>query len=294
MIGSYLTVIFTGLSTGVLYALVALGMYLVYSINRIFNFAHGAFVLIGSLCTYTLVVRIGVPYYITAVILIISGLLLGALLYKGVYRPMHRFGHGPTIIALLIVDEIVMQLAMLIWGRDPFQLPSFTGGTVFRLGNFVAVGDQLVLIVILIVIMILLWWCFSFTRLGKSVMALGYDEEGAALIGINIRRLVLGIWACSAALGMLAGLLIAPISYAGGIPGLMLTVKGFEALLIGGTATPFAPVIGALVLGLLEALLGRWFNAGYVDIILMIILLALMLISPNGLITLFTKRRGIR
>jgi branched-chain amino acid transport system permease protein len=271
----------TGIVVGGVYALIALGFVIVYSVTRIINFAQGEFVMLGAMLMVALVNRgAPAPAAFLLTIVIVAG--VGALLERAAIHPL-RGGSPLAILILTIGASIALRgIALLIWGTDPFALPAFSSGPPLRLLGAMIVRQGLWILGVAAIVFVALWFFFTKTYAGSAVRACAISPRGARLMGIRVDRMFLLAFALSGALGATAGAVIAPMTYATYDMGLMLGLKGFVAAVLGGLVSPPGAIVGGFLLGILESFSAGLVSSGYKDAVAFIILIVLCLVQVAG------------
>jgi len=275
--------IFTGLTIGSIFAMVGLGFNIIYNATDIINFAQGEFVMIGGLVMVSLTRGLAIPmipaFFLTIVIVGIVGILFERL----AINPLTN----PSIITLIIITigaSIVFKgLAMLIWGKDTFILPAFSGETPIIVGGAVIIPQSLWVLGITLCVVIGLAVFFEKTLIGKAIRACATNRKAASLMGINVKRLVMLSFALSAAIGAVAGVIITPISLMDYQRGTMLAIKGFAAAILGGLGSGAGAVIAGFIIGIMESMGAGFISSGYKDAIALIVLLLVLFFKPTGL-----------
>jgi branched-chain amino acid transport system permease protein len=271
----------TGLVVGGVYALIGLGFVIVYSITRIINFAQGEMVMLGALGTVTLVgAGLPVPAALPAAVAGVAG--VGVLLERVAVHPLR---HAPGLVVLIVTIGASIALrgaALLAWGTDPFALPPFTTGPPVRILGAVVVRQGLWVLGVAGLVFLGLWGFFTRTYPGAALRACAVNPRAARLMGIRVDRMYLLAFALAAALGGVAGAVIAPITYATYDMGLMLGLKGFVAAVLGGLVSPPGAIAGGFLLGVLESLAAGLVSSGYKDAVAFVILIALCLAQVAG------------
>jgi branched-chain amino acid transport system permease protein len=276
--------LFSGLTIGAIYALVALGFAIIYNASRVINFAQGEFVMIGGMAA-AVFVDSGLPLPLAVVAAVGLGMLVGLLLEKLAVEP----ARGAPVVTLIIItigaSILLRGLAALVWDKKIRPLPAFSGEAPIVIG---AAGGATLLPQTLWVLgttlaaVAALWWFFNRTLSGKAMLAVSHNRLAATLVGISVRRVLLVSFGLSAALGALAGVLIAPISFTAWDVGVMLGLKGFAAAMLGGIGSGPGAIAGGLALGLIEALGAGYLSSAYKDVFAFIVLLAALVFLPNG------------
>lgn len=283
-----------GITNGFVYALVGLGIAVVFRGTRIVNAMQGEFALVGGMAAFLVVERLGLPLAAAAVGGVVAGGVLGWLAELLLVRPTRRRGGGEESFLLLTlgIAFAISAGVLFLFGRDSHSLPGI-GGEGSQVFFDAAIRTHAIwLIVIASVVMVLLWLFYHRTHIGLSMMAASIDEEGAATIGIDVPRMRTLTFVLGGAVGGLAGVLVSPLITIHYEMGLLLTLKGFAAAILGGLTNPFGAVVGGVTLGLVESLAVLTVSSGYKDVIAMAILILIMIVLPNGMLARRARRGG--
>jgi branched-chain amino acid transport system permease protein len=287
MTAQFAQFLLTGLTVGAIYALVALGFSIIYNASEVINFAQGEFVMIGGMCSVWLV-RSGLPLPVAVVLAIAAAALLGLLLAKFAVEP----ARGASVVTLIIItigaSILLRGLATLVWDKKIHALKSFSGDAPIQIAGATILPQSLWVLGVSFGIVLLLSWFFGRTLLGKAVLATSHNRLAAQLVGISVRHVLLVSFGLSAALGAVAGILIAPITFTSWDVGVMLGLKGFAAAILGGLGSGPGAVLGGVVLGIAESMSAGYISSAYKDAIAFVILLVVLVFAPNGLL----GRRG--
>jgi branched-chain amino acid transport system permease protein len=277
----------SGLTAGAIYALVALGFAIIYNASHVINFAQGEFVMIGGMAAAAFV-ETGLPLPLSIFLSIGLAVLVGLLLEKLAIEP----ARGASVVTLIIItigaSILLRGLATLAWDKKLHPLPAFSGDAPIAIGGATLLPQTLWVLGTTVVVVALLWWFFNRTLTGKAILAVSINRLAAELMGISVRRVLAASFGLSAALGALAGILIAPISFTSWDVGVMLGLKGFAAAILGGLGSGPGAIAGGLALGLIEALGAGYLSSAYKDVFAFVLLLTALVFLPNGL----AGRRG--
>jgi branched-chain amino acid transport system permease protein len=276
--------IFSGLALGAVYGLVALSYSTIYATRNVINFGQGELVVLGSLMGVSMVVGGKVPVLI-ALAVAAAVVALGALLVEWLaVRSVKEVTRNMIWVMSTFGLGICMnQLMQKIWGTDPVRFPKFIGkDEPIQLGQVTMLPQELGVIIIAVVVAIAFEAFRRNTLMGKAVRATALDRDTASLMGIDTRKVVYGSYALSGALATLCGFLVAPIQFADPNGGVLLSVKGFIALVIGGLGSPIGGFFGGLFLGLLEIGSASLISEVWKDVITFGALILVMLIRPSG------------
>jgi len=273
----------SGLTVGAIYALVALGFAIIYNASHVINFAQGEFVMIGGMAAVWLLAA-GLPLALAGLGAVALAALIGLALARFAVQP----ARGASVVTLIIITIgaaiLLRGLASIVWDKRIHALPAFSGDAPIAVAGATLAPQSLWVIGVTALIVCALWAFFNRTLAGKAILAVSHNRLAAQLVGISVRRVLLVSFALSAALGALAGILIAPITFTSWDVGVMLGLKGFAAAILGGMGSGPGAVIGGLVLGLLESLGAGYVSSAYKDAIAFIVMLAVLMLMPGGLL----------
>jgi branched-chain amino acid transport system permease protein len=273
----------SGLTSGAIYALIALGFGIIYNTTTIINFAQGEMVMLGAMSAisiYHLAPSLPVAFVGGVAAVALVGLVLERLALRPVRDP------SPLTLIIITVGAAVLikGVAMLLWGKEAYPLPPFSGNVPFHLGEATILPQNLWVLGLTVVLVAALEAFFRLTLVGKAMRACAYNPRAARLVGIAAGRMVQLSFVLSAALGAGAGILIAPLTLGVYDMGAMLGLKGFSAAIIGGLGSLMGGVLGGLLLGLAEAFTSGLISSGYRDAVAFLLLLIVLFVRPQGVV----------
>jgi len=289
-----------GLTTGSLYALLALGYTMVYGILKLLNFAHGDVYMMGAFMGYYLLTALGgslspkVPTVLLIVLLfgvaMIGCALLGVVIERFAYRPLRRAPRIAPLISALGVSFFLQQTAVLLFGPIPKEYNTYGlhGGELFQtvsVGNARIEYAQILVIASAIALMLALTLLVRRTTVGKAMRATSYDLEAASMMGIDVDRVIAFTFLIGSALagaaGVMTGLVYQNIQpYMGFGAGL----KAFTAAVVGGIGNITGAMLGGMIIGVAEALTVGYLSSAFQDLIVLSILIVFMLFRPTGIL----------
>ena len=272
-----------GLTAGSIYALVALGYSLIFNASRIINFAQGEFVMIGGMSAVSLVAA-GVPMPVAVAGAAAIAAVVGMLLEKLAVERAARADVVTLIIITIGASIFLRGLAQLVWDKRIHPLPAFSGERPIAVLGATIVPQSLWVLGATVAIVCALSWFFGRTLLGKAMLATSHNRLAAQLVGIDVNRVLFASFGLAAALGAIAGVLIAPIAFTSYDTGVMLGLKGFAAAMLGGLGSFAGAIVGGLVLGLLESLSAGYVSSAYKDVVAFVALLAVLFFRPRGIL----------
>ncbi len=278
--------VLNGLTMGSIYALLAIGVTMIYKAMGMLNFAHGDTMMIGAFVCLTLT-KTGLPLAVAIVITIPLTAGLGFLLERFLYRRLEYSSFTNLLIATVGASFVMRNSSIVVWGTNPQLFPSIFSTDPIDLGGFLILPQSIGIIVISALIAVLLQLFFYRTRSGKCMRAAATDAEGAAMMGINVAKTRFLTFGISAAFAAVAGILLAPMSYARVDMSVLVGLKAFAAAILGGFGNLVGAMVGGLILGLVESLGATYISTAYKDILSFLVLFLVLYFKPSGL---FAKR----
>jgi branched-chain amino acid transport system permease protein len=274
----------TGITVGSIYAMVAIGFNIIYNVTEAINFAQGEFVMLGGLIMVFFQVTLNIPLVFSFPLTIVVVTVVGIFLDRLAIRPIREPSVLSMIIATIGAAFFIKGAAMFIWGKDPFDLPPFSGRNPIALYGAVVQPQSLWVVGFLVAVVVVLTLFFDRTILGKALRACAVNPNASSLVGINVNYMILLSFALSAAIGAVGGIVITPISLMEYDRGAMLAVKGFAACILGGMGSFYGAIIGGLIIGLIESLGAGLISSGYKDAFALLVLLFVLFLKPSGLL----------
>jgi branched-chain amino acid transport system permease protein len=277
-------IILSGLTVGAIYALIAIGFTIVFSTVRIVNFAHGEFVMAGGMVYAYLYATHQLPALVAVGIAIAACMVLAWLVYELGLAGMDKDNHIAQVMVTLGVGITLKGLAQVFMGKDTHFPPAFSTGGPIAIGTATIPLQTLWIAGSLIVLLLGLYALLQHTRVGKGMMAVSINHYAATLMGISPRRSAVIAFVIAGLIGGAAGALLAPVASTHYDNGIFLGIKGFAAAILGGLGSPIGAVLGGLLLGLTESLTAGYVSSVYKDAVSLVLLLAILLLRPQGLI----------
>ncbi|MBW1773128.1 MAG: branched-chain amino acid ABC transporter permease [Deltaproteobacteria bacterium] len=278
--------VISGLSQGSIFALVALGLVLIYRSNRILNFAHGDVTTAGTFFAFILL-GMDVPFWIAAILALLLGWVLSMTFYFAVLSPAQRreATHLGQIILTLGMGLVLQGLVLRFGGTEPHSFPfplsdittySFGGVTISQLSlGTLAAG---------LLASALLYLLVQKTRVGLAMRATSENLQAAQTLGIPTRQIMAFSWGMAALLGVIAGLFLAPALLLDPVFMMEPFFKGFAAAVLGGLNSLPGAVVGGLILGIAESLIGAYISIAFKNTLAFLIIIAVLLVRPEGLL----------
>jgi branched-chain amino acid transport system permease protein len=281
----FIQVVVDGLSNGAIYAALALAIVLVYQATGLINFAQGGMAVAATFVAFGLT-RAGVPVLLALVAAVVFGFVLGAALERGVMRRFEGGDPDTAVVATIALLVLLAGASAFFFGYEPHPFPSlFPNRTIGVLGAFVSLRS-IGTIAVLILVMVGLQLLFRSTKLGLAMRAVADNPQSSALSGLPVSRLLMVGWGLAAALGAIAGVLVAPQLFIS--PGMLdfVLVYALAAAILGGLDSPVGAVVAAAFIGVVENLAGAYVEFIGDDLriaVPFIAVIVILVVRPQGL-----------
>lgn len=284
--------IVSGLAAGSLYALVALGIVMIYKTSDVLSFAQGEITMVNTFFAYSLLEFYKLSFWVAFPLTILFAWVLGMALEYIFLRP----AENPTILGLIVItlgfDLILYGVAGWIWGYDSTSFPSpFSDFVTYSFAGVVVSQVNLAIFTTALLLMLALFAFFRFSKTGIAMRAVAQNHKAARVMGIRAKRINAITWAISSVLGAVAGVLIAPITFLDINMGLNPALKAFTAAVLGGMTSMPGAVIGGLSLGVIENLVGGYISPELKVSVAFFVIILVLCIRPSGLLGRHYRRR---
>jgi branched-chain amino acid transport system permease protein len=276
------TLIAAGIANGSIYALVALGLALIYRTQDVVNFAHGELFMAGAFIGLTAYGTLGLPYIVAFLAAVLGGALLGLLVELGAIRPIANHPHVTLAMATVGLSAAMKGAVRLIYGSDIFTLPPIATRSI-DIAGLVLAPQGLLNTAVAALIAVALLVLFRASSVGKQMRATQQNTIGARVIGVNTGRIYALTWGLAAAIGAAAGFLAAPVTLVYPDMGSGLLLKGFAAAVLGGFGSAPGAIAGGLLIGVAEMLVGGFVSTEVIDVSSYVLIMVVMLVRPAGL-----------
>ena len=278
----FLQFLFSGVTSGAIYALAAIGFAIIYNASTVINFAQGEFIMLGGMFAAALAAA-GLPLPVAIVLAVVATGIAGLLVGKLAIEPAKNAEVVTLIIITIGVSLILRGLVQVLLGKGTYPLAPFSGEQPFAVLGATILPQSLWILATTVLIVGALAWFFGRSRSGKAMLATSYNKLAAQLVGVNTRSVLLASFGLSAVLGAIGGILVAPITGASYDSGIMLGLKGFVAATLGGLGSGPGAIVGGLLLGLIEAMTAGYLSSAYKDVVPFVLILLILFFMPSGL-----------
>jgi branched-chain amino acid transport system permease protein len=283
----------SGLTTGSLYALIALGIVVVNKATGVINFAHGELFMFCGFVAWMLHVQMGVPYLPSLLLAVAFGFLLGVMTDLIAFRPLKNANIISLVLATIGVAFVLRGTARVIWGGkgDYLPFPPITSPEPAMIGEIMVIPQQLAVLTGAIVIMAVFAAFFRLTRAGKMMQATADNAKAATLAGIRVDRIYMLAFGTGAAIAGAAAVLMAPLTLLYPDMGFAFFIKGFAAAVLGGLTSLPGAVLGGIAIGIIEALAGGYLHSSFIEVSAFIVIMFVLVVRPTGLLGATGLRR---
>ncbi|HKB25414.1 MAG TPA: branched-chain amino acid ABC transporter permease [Methylomirabilota bacterium] len=283
-------VVVSGLATGSIYALVAIALVIVYNATRTLNFAQGEMLMVSTFVGFTVYQHARLPLAVVMLIAVAAAAALGWAIERFVIRHAISATHFEVLILTLGVSLVLRSAAGLVWTHDEFPFPSLFTNRPVALGPVRVAPVSLGIIGASLVLMAALYALFAWTRLGRAMRAVAQNQRAARLMGISVERVYSASWVLAAAVGAIAGVLIAPVIFLSSKMGLV-AINGFIAAVLGGFGSMPGAVVGGMLLGVIENLAPLYLPSEIKYSVPFLLLIAILLVRPGGVVGRVARRK---
>lgn len=277
--------IMNGVMLGLFYALIALGLTLIFGIMGIVNFAHGEMYMFGGYVAYFLLGQFGINFFVTLIASIFIVGLIGMLLEKVIFSPLTARPQMEltSLIAAVGLAWVFQMVAVIVFGELDKNVPSSFSG-IIRLWGATFTKERLAVIIIGVVLIFSLNLFLLKTKVGRAIRAVAQDKEGAALQGVQVSRISALSFGIGCGLAGAAGVLMSPIFSINPFAGSEVILKAFLVVILGGMGSIPGALLGGLVLGFIESFGCIFFKVPTVSAISFLIVLSILIFRPQGIL----------
>ncbi len=285
----YAQLLLNGIVMGVIYALVAMGLSLIFGVLEIVNFAHGEFYMLASILAYFLTVRWGFDYWTTIVLVTVVGLAVGYVLFEGLLLGLRGEAFERSILLTLGLSMVLQNGAVFLFTTTPRMVETPLSYQNVQLGDLRVPMARIYALVLGLAAFAALYLILHHTRLGKAMRGVAQNRAAAMMVGIDTRVVARLAVAIGIGLSGLAGAALAPIYSVHPLMGFSFVFKAFAIIIIGGLGNVSGAAISAVMLGVIESFAGGLLPLAMTDAVAFVAMIAVLLLRPQGLFG-----RGVR
>lgn len=272
-----------GVAVGAIYALVALGIVLIYKATEVLNFAHGDLLVVSAFSAWGLIAVLGLPFWLAMLITVVFTSLLAYGLDAVVIRRIAGQPQFAGVMLTIALAFMIRGLVSMAFGPESRNYVTPWSNQTLEFGGLVITQLRLVVLGFALAVTVALFLFFRHTRLGVAMQAASQNQLAAYLNGVRVKRVNSLVWALAGATAAVAGVLLAPITLVD-ISLWFVTLKALAALVLGGFGSIPGAIVGGLLIGLIEQYAGVYMPQGTKDIVAYLVLIAVLIIRPRGLL----------
>ncbi|MZR30748.1 branched-chain amino acid ABC transporter permease [Sneathiella litorea] len=280
----------SSVTAGAVYALVALGFVLIHKGTGVVHFGYGDQVTFGAYLVLIIQFLTGLPFWPAVIVALFASAFLGWAIYNGLMRPLRNAPLLVQIIATLALGTVMREFLRAYMGPNAWSFPFLLTSSSFDLGGILLVPANLAIVGVSLALLCLLFFLFERTFRGKSIIAACDNRTGASLVGVSVSGVFSSIWMLASVIATVAGILVAPVLTLSPEMGL-IGIKGFVAAILGGFNSLTGAVVGGILLGVIETLVGAYISSALKDMISYGILILVVLVRPQGLLGILSVKK---
>ncbi|MCG7360402.1 branched-chain amino acid ABC transporter permease [Roseomonas sp. ACRSG] len=281
---TFVQLVLNGLMLGGLFAIISVGLTLIFGIIRLVNFAHGELLMVGMYLTWIGATKLGVHPYLLAPPVVLVLFVLGLLIQRFILQPLleARDAHV-QIFATVGLSTALINLALLVFGADLYATPSSGVRDSISFGPYRVLVGQLVMFVCGILVVTALHLFMERSYLGRAIRATAQHRAAAQLMGVDVKRIYMVTFGIGAACVGLAAVLVAPIYPTSPTVGTYFVLTAFVVVVLGGMGSLHGAFVGALIIGLVDSLSGFYIAPDLKEVVIFALFIGILLLRPTGL-----------
>ena len=279
-----------GLAVGCIYGLVALGFVLIYKATELVNFSQGDLLMLGAFTCYMFVVWYGLGYWAAFALAVALVAIFGAALDAAVLRRVIGQPQFAVVMLTIGLGAIFRSFASIAWGSEIYTLPTPFSARATRIAGVTVSHEYVSIIVGTVLLCVVLYAFFTFTQAGVAMQAASQNQLAAYYMGIPVKLMFSLIWAISAGVAAIAGVLLAPVSLIDINLG-FIGLKAFAAAVLGGFGSIPGALVGGIIIGLIELFSGAYMPQGFKDVAAYVVLLVVLAVRPQGIFGTIARKK---
>lgn len=276
-------VLISGILLGGIYALISMGLTLIFGVTRIVNFAHGEYMMLSMFAAFVLYQRLGLDPYVAVIPIAALAFLAGALTQRIIIQPLLNASHASQIFVTMGLSVTLMNVALMVWGADFQSVRTPYEAVVLPLGPWSVGVPRLVTFLVAVAMMVGLLLFLNRTYMGKAITAVSQDRMAALLMGIDVNRVYVVAFGIGIACVGVAGAVLMPIYSVFPTVGQYFALTAYVVVVLGGFGSMVGAMVGGLIIGVVEALSGYYISPGLKEAVYLLIFIAVLVVRPSGL-----------
>jgi branched-chain amino acid transport system permease protein len=273
----------SGILIGGVYALLSIGLTLIFGVLRIVNFAQGEFIMLAMFGSFWMNHLWGVDPYLSALVVVPVIFVIGMLMERFVIQRILHAPHSMQIFATFGVSVLLQNLALTLWGPDYRSVSTAYTDTSYLVAGLSLSATSLFAFIAAFVMAGVLIAFLRFTRNGRALRAMVQNRYAASLMGVNTRRLNRLAFGCGVACAAVSGCILTPMYYTFPTVGLDLIITGFVVVVLGGMGSIAGALAGGVIIGIAQTLTGFYLSVEYKDVVALLLFIVILLVRPQGL-----------
>ncbi|MEP9351999.1 branched-chain amino acid ABC transporter permease [Xanthobacter sp. KR7-65] len=275
--------VLNGILLGSMYAIISVGLTLIFGIVRVVNFAHGEFLMVGMYAAYLFAAKLGLHPYAAAVPIVILLFAIGAAVQRFLIQPLLGAEEHIQIFATVGLSTALVNLALLVFGADLYSIPPSAAQGTLMVGGFSLVKGQIVMFVCALALVAGLHLFMQSTALGRAIRATAQNRNAALLMGVKVDQIYVIAFGIGAACVGLASALVMPLYPVTPTIGTYFVLTAFVVVVLGGMRSMYGAFFGAMIIGLVDSLSGYYIAPDLKEVVYFAIFLAILIFKPTGL-----------
>ena len=280
----FLQVLINGILSGGVYACAAIGFSVIWGVMNLINLAHGSMIISGAYITYVIVSATGIDPFLTVPLAGLALFIFGFLIQKYLVNYVIEGSVFMTLILTFGLDLLLINTQLFLFTADLRSINPWYAGLGWELGTVKIPYTRVGVFIFSIMLTVILSFFMSRTKLGNAIKATSFDKDAAGLVGVDVLKIYAVTFGIGAGLAGMTGSLISVIYSFSPVTGSIFTMKSFVVVVLGGLGSIPGVVIGGLVLGIVENFASVYLDAGYKDAISFVLMLAILLFRPRGIL----------
>jgi branched-chain amino acid transport system permease protein len=279
-------VLISGLMLGGIYAMVSMGLTMIFGVVRVINFAHGEFLMIAMYLVYWLNVLLGMDPYVSILITVPVFFVFGVFVQRILIQPIQEAPATIKIFSTLGLGLVLSNLALMLWHADYRSVKVSYSTAVVNISELSISVPRLIAFIFALLVAVFMYSFLTKTDLGKQIRAVSQNRQAALLMGINVRKIYMIAFGIGSALVGLAASLLMPMYFVYPSIGLLFGLIAFVVVVLGGLGNMYGAFLGGLIIGLVEAIAGAYIDPALKEVFYFIIFILILLLKPSGLISM--------
>ena len=284
MIG--LQILASGILLGGIYALISVGLNLIFGVIKVVNMAHGDFLMLGMYAAYFLFTGLAISPYVSAIIIFPVFMVIGYVVFRLVVKPLLGKAETETntILATSGLQFVLQNLVLMLFTADYRAIQLEGGATSFNIGGVMLSANRTWAFLICLILAVALYYILMHTRLGAQVRAVSQDRDASVLMGINVDRIYALTFCVGVAMVGLAGAIILPVFSAYPSVGTFFSTSSFVVVVLGGLGSFTGALLGGLIIGIVETAAGVFASTELAQVFSLLVFLIVLFVRPQGLL----------